>query len=128
MGEHVRKERKNYTPEEKIAILRRYLVDKVTMSQICIARLLDWLIHKRSATTLPVTKERPSPIFWRSKQKQLALGFLKGIPGLRNFSICLPGAVYAETERFSGDDTWGHSWERPQLRRERHLEYDMDRG
>jgi transposase len=35
MGEHVRKERKNYTPEEKVAILRRYLVDKVPLSQIC---------------------------------------------------------------------------------------------
>ena len=31
----MRKERKNYTPEEKIAILRRYLIDKVPLSQIC---------------------------------------------------------------------------------------------
>jgi transposase-like protein len=30
-----RKARKNYTPEEKIAILRRHLLEKVPISQIC---------------------------------------------------------------------------------------------
>jgi transposase-like protein len=30
-----RKERKNYTPEEKVAILRRHLIEHVPVSQIC---------------------------------------------------------------------------------------------
>jgi len=31
----MRKERKNYTPEEKVAILRRHLIDKVPVSTLC---------------------------------------------------------------------------------------------
>jgi transposase len=31
----MRKERKHFTPEEKVAILRRYLVDKVPVSELC---------------------------------------------------------------------------------------------
>ena len=31
----MRKERKHFTPEEKIAILRRHLVDKVPVSELC---------------------------------------------------------------------------------------------
>jgi transposase len=30
-----RKARKNYTPEEKVAILRRHLVEKIPVSQVC---------------------------------------------------------------------------------------------
>ncbi len=29
------RERKNYTPEEKVAILKRHLVDKVPVSDLC---------------------------------------------------------------------------------------------
>jgi transposase len=29
------RERKNYTPEEKVAILKRHLVDKVAISDLC---------------------------------------------------------------------------------------------
>jgi transposase-like protein len=29
------KDRRNFTPKEKVAILRRYLVDKVPMSHVC---------------------------------------------------------------------------------------------
>jgi transposase len=31
----MRKERKHFTPEEKVAILRRHLVDKVLVSEPC---------------------------------------------------------------------------------------------
>ena len=31
----MRKERKHFTPEEKVAILRRLLVDKVPVSELC---------------------------------------------------------------------------------------------
>ena len=31
----MRKPRKNYTPEEKVAILRRHLVEKVPVSDLC---------------------------------------------------------------------------------------------
>jgi transposase len=31
----MRKERKHFTPEEKIAILKRHLVDKVPVSELC---------------------------------------------------------------------------------------------
>jgi transposase len=31
----LKKQRKNYTPEEKVAILRRHLVEKETVSDIC---------------------------------------------------------------------------------------------
>src|ERR1700730_12870442 len=31
----MRKERKHYTPEEKVAILRRHLLDKVPVSDLC---------------------------------------------------------------------------------------------
>src|SRR5215469_7984640 len=31
----MRKERKHFTPEEKVAILRRHLVDKVAVSELC---------------------------------------------------------------------------------------------
>ena len=35
MESQTRKERKNYTPEEKVAILRRHLIERVPVSQIC---------------------------------------------------------------------------------------------
>jgi transposase len=31
----MRKERKHFTPEEKVVILRRHLVDKVLVSELC---------------------------------------------------------------------------------------------
>jgi len=31
----MRKERKHFTPEERVAILRRHLVDKVPVSELC---------------------------------------------------------------------------------------------
>lgn len=31
----MKKTRKNYSPEEKVAILRRHLIDKVPVSQLC---------------------------------------------------------------------------------------------
>src|SRR5947209_3796709 len=31
----MRRERKHYTPEEKVSILRRYLLDKVPVSTLC---------------------------------------------------------------------------------------------
>ena len=31
----MRKERKHFTPEEKVAIMRRHLVDKVPVSELC---------------------------------------------------------------------------------------------
>jgi hypothetical protein len=31
----MRKERKHFTPEEKVATLRRHLVDKVLVSELC---------------------------------------------------------------------------------------------
>ncbi|RXK88270.1 transposase, partial [Chlorobaculum sp. 24CR] len=31
----MRKQRKNYTPQEKVAILKRHLVDRVPVSDLC---------------------------------------------------------------------------------------------
>lgn len=31
----MRKERKHFTPEKKVAILRRHLVDKIPVSELC---------------------------------------------------------------------------------------------
>jgi transposase len=31
----MRKERKHFTPEEKVAILRRHLVNKIPVSELC---------------------------------------------------------------------------------------------
>jgi len=31
----MKKERKHYTPEEKVAVLRRHLLDKVPVSDLC---------------------------------------------------------------------------------------------
>jgi transposase-like protein len=31
----MKKQRKHYTPEEKVAILRRYLVERVPISDLC---------------------------------------------------------------------------------------------
>ena len=31
----MKKQRKHYTPEEKVAILRRHLLEKVTISELC---------------------------------------------------------------------------------------------
>jgi transposase len=31
----MKKQRKHYTPEEKVAILRRHLLDKETISKLC---------------------------------------------------------------------------------------------
>ena len=35
MESQTRKERKNYSPEEKVAVLRRHLIEHVPVSQIC---------------------------------------------------------------------------------------------
>ena len=35
MENQTQKERKNYTPEQKVAILRRHLIEHVPVSQIC---------------------------------------------------------------------------------------------
>jgi transposase len=35
----MRKERKHYNPEEKVAILRRHLLDKVPLSELCEERV-----------------------------------------------------------------------------------------
>ena len=40
----MRKERKHFTPEEKVAILRRHLLDKVPVSALC--EELACLIHE----------------------------------------------------------------------------------
>ena len=41
METQTRKERKSYTPEEKVAILRRHLIEHVPISQICEAHQLN---------------------------------------------------------------------------------------
>jgi transposase len=38
----MRKERKHYTAEEKVAILRRHLLDKVPVSDLCEELGLQW--------------------------------------------------------------------------------------
>jgi transposase-like protein len=43
----MRKERKHFTPEEKVAILRRHLVDKVPVSELC--EELAWIIRQVSS-------------------------------------------------------------------------------
>ena len=42
----MKKERKHFTPEEKVAILRRHLVDKVPVSELCEELGLRPTVHK----------------------------------------------------------------------------------
>jgi transposase-like protein len=48
----MRKERKHFTPEEKVAILRRHLVDRAPVSELCEAlttrnRMASWNVGTR---------------------------------------------------------------------------------
>jgi len=46
----LKKARKNYTPEEKVAILRKHLVEKETVSELC-DRL--WMTHVKTSPYYP---------------------------------------------------------------------------
>ena len=50
----MRKERKHFTPEEKVAILRRHLVDKVPVSELC-EELASWDKSLKSECIRPRT-------------------------------------------------------------------------
>ena len=49
------KERKHFTPEEKVAILRRHLVDKVPVSELCEAHYNN--VRLNSATCYITPKD-----------------------------------------------------------------------
>ena len=63
-----RKERKNYTPEEKVAILKRHLVDHVPVSDLCDQHHLNpnvfyrWLkeFWENGAVVFEQKRDRPS--------------------------------------------------------------------
>jgi transposase len=43
----MKRKRKNYTPEEKVAILKRHLVDKVAVSELCDEYMLQPTVFYR---------------------------------------------------------------------------------
>ena len=43
----MKRKRKNYTPEEKVAILKRHLVDKVAVSELCDEYILQPTVFYR---------------------------------------------------------------------------------
>jgi transposase-like protein len=79
----MRKERKHFTPEEKVAILRRHLVDKVPVSELCeelglrptVCKVVIWSSRSLSA-------EQPRVV--------LALGLLAFAYQLTGILVTLP--------------------------------------
>ena len=43
----MKRKRKNYTPDEKVAILKRHLVDKVAVSDLCVQYSLQQTVFYR---------------------------------------------------------------------------------
>jgi transposase len=77
----VRKERKHYTAEEKTAILRRHLLDKVPVSDLCEENGLQPTVFYRwqkeffeNGASAFQTKERPSR---QIEEKQKRIEFLE---------------------------------------------------
>jgi transposase len=77
----MRKERKHYTAEEKTAILRRHLLDKVPVSDLCEENGLQPTVFYRwqkelfeNAASAFQTKERPSR---QLEEKQKRIEFLE---------------------------------------------------
>jgi transposase len=77
----MRKERKHYTAEEKAAILRRHLLDKVPVSDLCEENGLQPTVFYRwqkelfeNAASAFQTKERPSR---QIEEKQKRIEFLE---------------------------------------------------
>ena len=77
----MRKERKHFTPEEKVAILMRHLVDKVPVSELCEELGLRPTVFYRwqkeffenGAAAFP-SQERPRR---QVEEKQKRIGFLE---------------------------------------------------
>ncbi len=47
----MRKQRKNYTPKEKVSILRKHLVEGTAVLELCDPCILRQLIKKHTQTT-----------------------------------------------------------------------------
>ena len=73
----MRKERKHYSAEEKVAVLRRHLLDKVPVSDLCEELSLKPMVFYR----------------W---QKEL---FENGVAAFQALSVPPPGRGEAETDR-----------------------------
>ncbi len=57
----MRKERKHFTPEEKVAILRRHLVDKIPVSELCEELgLAEGTVRERSRR-FSISRASPAP-------------------------------------------------------------------
>ena len=77
----MRKERKHYTAEEKVAILRRHLLDKVPVSDLCEEQALQPTAFYRwqkeffeNGAAAFQTPERPS---YQAEEKQKRIEFLE---------------------------------------------------
>jgi len=77
----MRKERKHYTAEEKVAILRRHLVEQVPVSQLCEEHQLQPTVFYRwqkelfeNAAAVFQTAERPRR---EAEEKQKRIEFLE---------------------------------------------------
>jgi transposase len=77
----MRKERNHYTPEEKVAILRRHLLDKVPVSDLCEEHGLQLTIFYRwqkeffeNGASAFQGKERPAR---QAEEKQKRIEFLE---------------------------------------------------
>jgi transposase len=77
----MRKERKHFTPEEKVAILRRHLVDKIPVSELCEELVLRPTVFYRwqkelfeNGATAFQSQERPQR---QVEEKQKRIEFLE---------------------------------------------------
>ncbi len=72
----MRKPRKNYTPAEKVAILRRHLIDKVPVSDLCdqhqLQPTLFYAWQKQIFENGASTFERPNGRAEDAKDKKIA--------------------------------------------------------
>jgi transposase-like protein len=58
----MKKQRKHYTPEEKVAILRRHLLEHLPISELCDKQGLQPFSHTRSSSAISQAQSSTPPI------------------------------------------------------------------
>jgi transposase-like protein len=103
----MRKERKHYTAEEKVAVLLRHLFDKAAVSDLCEELGLQPTVFYRwqkeffeNGAAAFQTTERPRR-HAEEKQKRIEISGLQRVPSyLRNDALCVPRRfTRSQTER-----------------------------
>jgi transposase len=90
----MRKERKHFTPEEKVAILRRHLLDKVSVSELCEELGLRPTVFYRwqkelfeNGAAAFQSRERPQR---QVEEKQKRIEFFEQKVGVHEAPLCQP--------------------------------------